>query len=292
MKTARHWRVGPDTHIDLDAPRVMGILNMTPDSFSDGGQHADHHAAVGHAMAMVDAGADIIDVGGESTRPGAQSVPGEAQISRILPVIEGIRSSSPVLLSVDTTQAGVAEAAIEAGADIINDVSGGTEDPHMLALAASKQCGLILMHRLKPPKEDSWSDTYTEDPDYGGDVVGSVRRWLLERAADAKAAGVRADCICLDPGLGFGKSVEQNWSLVAATRDFVETGYPILAAASRKSFIGAVTGITDPAARDAASAVVTGVQVAAGARLFRVHDVAMHRSALLVKGDRVDRTNR
>ena len=149
----------------------------------------------------------------------------------------------------------------------------------MLPLAAERGCGLVLMHRLRPPGEDCWSDAYEHDPDYGGDVVVAVRDWLLARAGVVEAAGVDRASICLDPGLGFGKSVGQNWQLVERFASLIETGYPILAAASRKSFIGAATGVTVPADRGAGSAAVTGLQVTAGARLLRVHDVALHVAA-------------
>jgi dihydropteroate synthase len=175
-----------------------------------------------------------------------------------------------------TTLADVASMALDAGATIINDVSAGLEDEAMLPLAAERGCGIVLMHRLCPPDEDSWSDQYARDPEYGGDVVGSVRAWLLGRAEAAMHAGIHAAAICLDPGLGFGKNVAQNWQLISGTSTLVETGYPILAAASRKSFIGAVTNAATPADRLQGSLAVTAFQVAAGAPLFRVHDVGPH----------------
>jgi len=277
---ATHWRIGPERVLDLSVPRLMGILNVTPDSFSDGGCFEGVDAAVSHARGLVQGGASIIDVGGESTRPGASRVSGGEQIERVRPVIHAIRSVSDIPLSVDTTRAEVAEACLDAGADIINDVSAGLEDAAMLPLAASRGCGVVLMHRLRPPDEDCWSDAYEQDPDYGEAVTATVTQWLLDRAAAAEATGVAGDAICLDPGLGFGKSVAQNWSLIAGTGRLVATGYPILAAASRKSFIGAVTGLKDPARRDAASATVSALQVAAGARLLRVHDVPGHARAI------------
>ena len=277
MTAASHWRIGPDRLLDLSEPRIVGILNVTPDSFSDGGQHADAAGAVQWALDLVREGGDVIDVGGESTRPGAARVAESEQLRRVVPVIERIRRHSRVPISIDTTRADVARAAIDAGADIINDVSAGGEDPAMLPLAAERQCGLVLMHRLRPPDDDCWSDGYTERPAYEGGVVEAVRAWLLDRAAAAEAAGVERAAICLDPGLGFGKTVQQNWALIAGTNRFVRTGYPILGAASRKSIIGAVTGIDAPELRDAASAVVSAMQAAAGIRLLRVHDVALHR---------------
>jgi dihydropteroate synthase len=265
--------------LDLSTPQIMGILNMTPDSFSDGGLHESIEQAVTHADQMIAEGADLIDIGGESTRPGAERVDAKTQRDRVVPIITEIASRHDVPISIDTTRAEVASAAIDAGASIINDVSAGREDADMLPLAAERGCGLVLMHRLRPPEEDCWSDAYEHDPDYGGDVVVAVRDWLLARADVVEAAGVDRASICLDPGLGFGKSVAQNWELVERFASFVDTGYPILAAASRKSFIGAATGVTVPADRGAGSAAVTVLQVAAGARLLRVHDVALHVAA-------------
>jgi len=280
VTAATHWRISPDRELDLCEPRIMGILNVTPDSFSDGGAYADSTAAADHACGMVSAGAAIIDVGGESTRPGARRVEAAEQIDRVVPVVEALRRRSSVPVSVDTTRAAVARAALDAGADIVNDVSAGLEDEAMLPLAASRGCGLVLMHRLRPPDEDCWSDAYEQDPDYGGDVVSAVRTWLLGRAEAAARAGVGPDAICLDPGLGFGKSVPQNWQLIAGTASLLAMGYPLLAAASRKSFLGAVTGIERAADRDAVSAVVAAVQAAAGVRIFRVHDIAGARVAV------------
>ena len=279
MIAATHWRIGCERELDLSTPQIMGILNVTPDSFSDGGLHESMEQAVAHADRMIAEGATLIDIGGESTRPGAERIDASVQCDRVLPVITEIVLRHDVPISIDTTRAEVASAALDAGASIINDVSAGREDADMLPLAAERGCGLVLMHRLRPPGEDCWSDAYEHDPDYGGDVVVAVRDWLLARAGVVEAAGVDRASICLDPGLGFGKSVAQNWQLVERFAAMVETGYPILAAASRKSFIGAATGVTSPADRGAGSAAVTVLQVAAGARLLRVHDVALHVAA-------------
>lgn len=276
MSAATHWRIAPELELNLKTPRIMGILNVTPDSFSDGGRYNDLAGAAAQAQRMVEEGAAIIDIGGESTRPGAERIDAVEQICRVLPVIKAIRASTSIPISIDTTLADVARAAIDAGATIINDVSAGLEDEAMLALAANRGCGIVLMHRLCPPDEDTWSDHYENDPDYGGDVVSSVRSWLLARADAAIQASIHPAAICLDPGLGFGKSVAQNWQLIAGTAALVETGYPILAAASRKSFIGAVTNAATPADRLQGSLAVTAFQGAAGARLFRVHDVMDH----------------
>jgi dihydropteroate synthase len=275
-----HWRLGPSRSLDLTTTHIMGILNCTPDSFSDGGQWRDASHAVDGALAMLEAGATVIDVGGESTRPGAKRVDAQEQCVRVVGVIEGIRRASTVAITVDTTLAAVAEASIDAGADAINDVAAGLEDSDMLSLAARRDCGVVLMHRRVEPEADQFSDAYNADPVYD-DVVLDVLQWLEARAQAALAAGVHEAGLCIDPGLGFGKSVAQNWSLIAASDQFVATGRPVLAAASRKSFIGAVTGQADAASRDTASVVVSAMQHAAGVRLFRVHDVAGQARAIL-----------
>ncbi len=284
MSAATHWRIGPETELDLSTPQIMGILNLTPDSFSDGGQHDTIEAAAAHAERMVLDGAAIIDVGGESTRPGAERIDAAEQIRRVVPVIEAIRSRTDIPISIDTTLAEVARAAIDSGATIINDVSAGVEDQAMLPLASERRCGIVLMHRLCPPDEDSWSDQYSEDPQYGDDVVGSVLAWLFARAIVAMEVGISSASICLDPGLGFGKTVLQNWQLIAGSERLAAINYPVLAASSRKSFVGAVTGIEQPEQRDEASVAVAAMQYAAGLRLFRVHNVSAHRHALAQLG--------
>ena len=274
-----HWQLAPDHVFALDRCRVIGILNITPDSFSDGGMYADIDRAIGRTVSMVHEGAAMIDIGGESTRPGAEPVEAAEQVRRVVPVIEAIRRRFETPISIDTTSAVVAEAALDAGATAINDVSAGEDDPGMFPLAAQRRCGLILMHRRCRPAEDSWSDEYERAPAYD-DVVHAVRSRLLERADSAIAAGVDPASIVLDPGLGFGKNVGQNARLIAAAASFVDTGYPVLCAASRKSFIGAVTGQTNPGDRIAGSVAIALWQAARGVRLFRVHDVSAHVAAL------------
>jgi dihydropteroate synthase len=277
------WLTGPDRGpVDLGEPCLLGIVNCTPDSFSDGGRWRDAEHAVDGAMDMLCAAVGV-DVGGESTRPGAERVDATTQMARVLPVIEGIRRQSQQFISIDTTLASVAEAALDAGADAINDVAAGTEDDAMFTLAAERQCGLVLMHRRQTPDKDTYSTAYGQPPLYG-DVVGEVLAWLEQRASAAEAAGVDPACICIDPGLGFGKTVAQNWALLAASDRFVATGRPVLAAASRKSFIGAVAGGGAPEGLDQASAVVTAMQYTLGLRLFRVHNVGQHDAALAAMG--------
>lgn len=261
----------------------MAILNVTPDSFSDGGRSLDPHDAVRHAAQMVAAGADVIDIGAESTRPGAARIAPAEQIRRAMPVMRAMREAGlSVPISIDTTHSMVAQAALDEGATIINDVSAGMEDPAILALAARRGSGLILMHRLRPPGADSFSDRYAQPPDYSaeGGVARSVRGFLAARAGAALAAGVSPEAILLDPGLGFGKSVEQNLELASSMDEAVPDGYPVLSAASRKSFLGRVAGVERPDQRIAASVAVTVAHYFAGLRVFRVHDVPEHAQAL------------
>ena len=232
----------------------MAILNVTPDSFSDGGRFHSADDVVRAAQDAVDQGADLLDIGGESTRPGAEAVSASEQIDRVAPAIEGIRAAGITCpISIDTTSAEVARAALDAGADLVNDVSAGLDDGAMLPLIAERGAGVILMHRLTRPGDDSWSDCYAVDPTYPGGVVERVRDFLLARAQDAIDAGIERGSIAIDPGLGFGKSVEQNFELIRRSAEFVATGFPVLGAVSRKSFLGAVTEIENPADRVEAS---------------------------------------
>ncbi len=283
----RAWRAGAAKSIVLDQPRILAILNVTPDSFSDGGTYATPEAVAEAAALALRDGADGLDVGGESTRPGARRVPAAEQIRRIVPAIRAIRSAvgpAPPM-SVDTTLAEVAAAALDTGADAINDVSAGTEDARMLDLAARRGAGVILMHRLAPPQQDSYSDRYATPPDYsaGGGVVAVVRQFLADRAAAALAAGIAPEGIVLDPGLGFGKTVDQNLELIARTGELAALGYPILSGASRKSFVGRVSGLgaeSSPLQRVHGSVALSVVHWSRGASIFRVHDVPAHAQAL------------
>jgi dihydropteroate synthase len=275
------WVVGVDRTISLGEPRLMGIVNVTPDSFSDGGELPTTDAAITRAMTMIDEGAELIDIGGESTRPGAAAVDAAEQIRRTAGIVRGLRDRSDVVISIDTTCAAVARSALDEGAHVINDTSAGLEDPAMLPLAAERGCGLILMHRRGRPAGERYSYELRPQPG-SGDVVEMVCGHLRDRAAAAAACGVDASRLVLDPGLGFGKTVEENLQLIARVREVVDLGYPVLGAASRKSFLGAVTGVESPRGRVAASTAASCVQYLGGVRLFRVHDVAAHRQALLV----------
>ncbi len=271
---ATSWQFG-ERALSLETPIIVGILNVTPDSFSDGGEYSTKETAVGRALEMESEGANIIDIGGESTRPGAARVDACEQIQRVLPVINAIRNKSDVLISIDTTLSQVAAAAIDAGATIINDVSAGEEDPAICSLAHATGAGLVLMHRRLSPEQDKYSNEYEQDPE-STDIVQDVIDWLMDRVSVAIGQGVQKNTIALDPGLGFGKSVEQNWQLVQQIDRITTLGYPVYVGASRKSFIGAVEGVRVPAKRDAASAAVAREMADMGAQIFRVHDVSRH----------------
>ncbi len=254
-------------------PSVMGILNVTPDSFSDGGRHLAVDAALARAAAMVEEGASIIDIGGESTRPGAQAVSDEEQCRRVLPVLEVLRKQLPahVVLSIDTRSSTVAAAALSAGAHLINDVSGG-RDPRLLQLAARESAALVLMHMQGEPESMQVAPSYQ-------DVVAEVLAGLLAAARAAEAAGVARDRILIDPGIGFGKTREHNLRLLAGLSQFVATGYPVLLGTSRKRFMGAICRETSPHDLVGATCATTALGVAAGVRVFRVHDVRPNRQA-------------
>jgi dihydropteroate synthase len=244
---------------------VMGILNVTPDSFSDGGEWLDPAGAFQHGLDMVSEGAAIIDIGAESTRPGSEAVPAEEQIRRAIPVIKELSKVVPVPISIDTADAYVAEAAVEAGAAIINDVTALADD-RMAKLAAKRQVPVVLMHMKGQPK------TMQVSPEYG-DVVGEVSEFLLARAKRAESFGIPRERIIVDPGIGFGKTLEHNCTLLANLNRFVAMGYPVLVGHSRKRFLSAITG--KPSSELAtATAAVTALCAKAGVAIVRVHDVA------------------
>ena len=275
---AREWRYEPLR------PLLMAIINVTPDSFSDGGRHADPIAAAAWAHECISAGAVMLDVGGESTKPGSLRVAPEVQVSRVVPAIQRMMeipevASGGVSISVDTTSAGVARAALDAGATIVNDVSAGEEDPELLALVAARGCGLVLMHRLRPPPEDSFSDRYAQPPEYT-DVVATVAASLVRRVRRARDAGVDGAAIAVDPGLGFGKTVDQNVELMSRIGEIVALGHPVLVSASRKSFLGAICTEPDPSRRDAASAAAALAMSRCGVAVVRAHNIEAHRVSL------------
>jgi dihydropteroate synthase len=255
-------------------PQVWGILNVTPDSFSDGGRWLEPAQAVEQALRLAQEGADVLDVGGESTRPGAAPVPEAEEIRRTAPVIEALRRARVSLpISIDTRKAAVARAALDAGAGIVNDVSAGTHDPALLPLVAERQAGLVLMHMLGEPA------TMQRAPVYG-DVVAEVLAHLEGRRAAAEAAGVERTRIWIDPGIGFGKTLEHNLALLQSLERFTATG-PVLLGASRKSFLGALTGRAAPE-RLLGSLATAARGLQAGVAALRVHDVAATRELLEV----------
>jgi len=262
--------------LDSGRPLLMGVLNVTPDSFSDHGEHFDPQLAIEHGLAMAEAGADIIDVGGESTRPGAVRVEAGEQIARTQGVIEALRRGLPerCLISIDTTRVAVARAAVAAGAELLNDVAASRESG-MLAYAAEAGLPIVLMHMQGQPA------TMQQAPAYA-DVVAQVKAFLLDRAAMAERAGLPRRHIVIDPGIGFGKSRQHNLSLVANIGELVASGYPVMLGTSRKRFMGAITRETDFRQLVGATCATSAYGLMAGVRLFRVHDVQANRQALEV----------
>lgn len=264
------WRCST-YEFDTRMPIVMGILNVTPDSFSDGGQHEVLEEALTHAERMVEEGARIIDVGGESTRPGAAAVTVDEELARVLPVVQAL-AQREVCVSVDTRHAEVARACLEAGAAIVNDVS-GFRDPAMVEAVRASECGLVVMHMQGDPA------TMQDAPAYN-DVVVDVRDWLRDQAAALEEAGIARNRICIDPGPGFGKTPSQTLELVRNFQEFVRLGYPVMVAVSRKSFLGWAYGIDDPIKRDEVSASEALMACELGASVVRTHNVAATVSAL------------
>lgn len=259
----------------IEKPLIMGILNVTPDSFSDGGRHYSLDNALEQCRKMLAEGADIIDVGGESTRPGSDPVNAQQQIDRVVPAIEAIRRqlSSSILISIDTTQSTVAQAALAAGADMINDISAGEDDAMIFELAATRQVPIILMHKQGAPKT-------MQDRPYYQDVVGEVLNHLMKRIKLAIEQGVDPGNIAIDPGIGFGKRKQDNLDLLAHLDRFVESGYPVLLGTSRKRFMGSILEVAEPTELVTATAVTTALGVMAGVKLFRVHDIKENRQAV------------
>ncbi len=260
----------------LQAPLVMGVLNVTPDSFSDGGRYTALTASLAHAGLMLEEGASIIDIGGESTRPGALPVPDEEQLARVLPVVASLRRelAGRFAISIDTRSAIVAAAALDAGADIVNDVSGAS-DPRMLDIVAKRRAGIVLMHMQGSPETMQLAPTYE-------DVTTEVADFLAARAAAALRAGIPRERILLDPGIGFGKTRSHNLTLLRELPRIVALGFPVLLGTSRKRFMGAICRETSPQELIGATCATTALGTAAGVRAFRVHDVKPNRQALEV----------
>jgi len=254
----------------------VGVLNVTPDSFSDVGNFFDPEKAASYAATMLNEGAQIIDVGGESTRPGSDPVPPEEEIRRVVPVIRVILTERPsAIVSIDTYRAATAGAALEAGARIVNDVTALRADPSMVELVATARCPVVLMHMLGEPK------TMQRDPRYD-DVVREVRDFLARRTEHAFAAGIEPENVILDPGIGFGKTAEHNLLLLRRLEVLVALGFPVLVGASRKRFIGGITGVEEAKDRVFGTVAANVIAYERGATLFRVHDVGANREALAV----------
>jgi dihydropteroate synthase len=271
--------VAPEAGADFS---VMGVVNVTPDSFSDGGLYFDATVAIAHGLELEAEGADILDIGGESTRPGAEPVDARAELDRVLPVIEGLREGGTAArISIDTSKAAVAAAALDAGAALVNDVTALRGDPAMAELVAARNVPCCLMHMLGEPR------TMQVDPHYD-DVVSDIKAFLEERMAFAIAAGIAEERILIDPGIGFGKTVEHNLELLARLDELVALGRPVVIGTSRKSFLGRVTG-RSVSERLAATVATNVLAYERGARVFRVHDVAPVRDALVIAGATVRR---
>ena len=269
---APSWRIQGHT-IALKNTHLMGILNTTPDSFSDGGRFLEPDVAVKHGVRMWKEGAHIVDVGGESTRPGAHAVLIDEQCRRVLPVIEGLRAkTSDLMISIDTTDPEVAAAAVAAGADIINDVS-GLRDPRMIEVAAKTGAGVVIMHMQGDPRSMQKNPVYNN-------VVDEVLGFLEERAGAAEKGGVHPEAIAIDPGIGFGKTLDHNLELIREIPRFTAWGRPLLLGASRKSFLETVTGVAVPDQRLWSTVGLSAFAVSLGARVLRVHDVKENRDAV------------
>ena len=253
---------------------IMGILNVTPDSFSDGGKYLEKNTAINHALEMIDEGADIIDIGGESTRPFSDPVSLKEEISRVVPVIEGIRKESDVCISIDTTKSQVATAALNSGASVINDVSAMEVDPLMVDVALKFDCPLIIMHMKGTPKN------MQDDPQYES-LISDIKDYLLDRADFIISKGINPKKIVIDPGIGFGKTVENNFEIIKNLNHFTTMNFPVLLGASRKSFIGISLNLPEKDRLEGSLAAnIIGLQN--GAKIFRVHDVAETNKALII----------
>lgn len=265
---------GRTCRIELDRPRIMGILNVTPDSFSDGGEYLLKSRALDRARQMVDEGADLIDIGGESTRPGARGISVQEELDRVLPVLEALRDGAGVPISIDTSKSEVARTALAHGAEFINDISGLMFDPQMAKEISASGAGLFVMHTRGRPERMQADTSYA-------DLLGEVCAGLEASLQRALAAGVAEDRIAIDPGIGFGKDLAGNLLLLRHLAELGRLGRPVLLGTSRKSFLGKILGQQDPRLRLAGALATIALGVAGGASLFRVHDVAPSREAAM-----------
>lgn len=267
------WKTRRGTLDLTHRAQVMGILNVTPDSFSDGGEHLEMPSALDHARRLIAEGAVIIDIGGESTRPGAEAVPTDEEIARTAPVVAALRAEWDGLISIDTSKAAVAEAAITAGADIINDVSGLTADLEMAGVCARSGCGVVVMHMQGTPRSMQLAPHYS-------DVVAEVRGFFMERFKTLTTAGIDPAALCFDPGIGFGKTLAHNLALLRGLEEIFIAGRPLLLGVSRKSFIGKILKTDDPHAREWPTVAITASTREKGVMLHRVHSVRPNVEAL------------
>jgi dihydropteroate synthase len=263
-----------DLHFPTERTLVMGILNVTPDSFADGGRYNSLDSALARGSKMLAEGADIIDVGGESTRPGSERISVDEELARVIPVVSAL-SKLRAIVSIDTTRAGVAIAALDAGASMVNDISAGLADSQMLEAVAARRVPYVAMHTRGNSKEMATLATYSN-------VVAEVVDELGARVSAILAAGISADNVVLDPGIGFAKDASQNWSLLNGLPQIEELGFPVLVGASRKRFLGALIGATEPDAREAATIALTALLAERNVWGVRVHDVKAHRDAIKV----------
>lgn len=257
--------------------KIMGILNVTPDSFSDGGKFADRRSAIAQAERLIDEGADILDVGGESTRPFADPVSTEEELRRVIPVIEAVRQKHSTPISIDTSKAAVARAALEAGADIINDISALRKDPEMITLTRQTSVPVIIMHMQGTPADMQIKPVYK-------DVIADIIDFFAERIDWITGNGVERSRLIIDPGIGFGKTLQHNLSIIKNLDSFSSLNLPVLLGHSRKRFLGAITGLESEEDRDVATAVVAALSAAKKISIIRVHDVAATRQALAIAG--------
>lgn len=272
LRVRMRWRIQGKDHDLSRRAMVMGILNVTPDSFSDGGRHFDAGAALKQARRMIVEGVDIMDVGGESTRPGADPVDDQAECARVIPVIRALRDEWEGLISIDTMKSEVARAALDAGADIVNDVS-GLRDPAMVSLCAERGCAVVVMHMRGEPR------TMQVDPEYG-DVVAEVRGFFEQRLAELVEAGIDPECLCFDPGIGFGKTLEHNLELLRGVKELHVADRPLLIGLSRKSFIGRLLESDRLDDRNWPTVALTAWTRESGAMVHRVHEVKPNLEAL------------
>lgn len=272
MRAAR-WKIADQTIEFSQGALIMGVLNVTPDSFSDGGEFFDQEKAIAHGLQMADDGAAIIDIGGESTRPGSDSVPEEEELRRVIPVLERVRAGSGVLISIDTAKASVAHAALDDGATIINDVSGGRSDDAMMPLAAKRKAAFIIMHMQGTPR------TMQKAPHYD-DVVAEVGKFFRQQYTRALECGIDPMAIAFDPGIGFGKTLEHNLELLRNLSRLRIDDRPLVVGVSRKSFLGKVIGSSEISERIAPTIAMTALLRERGADVLRVHDVKPNAAAL------------